>query len=135
MYRLISYIYIITALFTGIALFFIKNEVQNLRFQESMLLEQESKERGSINLLKAELSYLTSPKRLKILSDKYLSLATVSPSQVVHDPLLSESEIIKSDRLSNVNLARSAREPKKWRYKRVNNGIRIASYKKNEVAE
>lgn len=66
----------------GIGLFFIKHEVKE---QEARLSELNQEIRGgqeAIHVLKAEWSYLNDPARLRQLSEKYLSMKVMGPSQV-----------------------------------------------------
>ena len=131
-YRIMSYIYIIMVIIAGCAVFAIKNEVQNLTFQMNALKSQTVYEQDNINVLRAELSYLVSPQRLRALSDHYLTLVNITASQVVHDPLDTEEEQRnKIKALGNdLQLAKTVTVPRapRWRYKHVSGKVRTASY-------
>jgi len=66
----------------GVGLYFLKHKV---REQEARLVEVNAeilREQEAIHVLKAEWSYLNDPARLRALSEKFLSMKVVSPSQV-----------------------------------------------------
>ncbi|MBX9635216.1 MAG: energy transducer TonB [Magnetospirillum sp.] len=66
----------------GISLFFIKHEVKE---QEARLSELNREIQGNqevIHVLKAEWSYLNDPARLRGLSEKFLSMKVMGPSQI-----------------------------------------------------
>jgi cell division protein FtsL len=130
--KVICYIYALMVVIAGYATFSIKNEVQNLTFQINATQRQIEKESNLTNILKAELSYLQSPKRLRELSSKYLNLANITAKQVVQDPLVEKSP----EDAGNVNIfdqnlrIAKANRAIRWRYKGVSK-IKTASYKRS----
>lgn len=66
----------------GVGLYFVKHEVkeQEVRLAELNRAIQTNQE--TIHVLKAEWSYLNDPARLKQLSEKYLDMKVIEPTQV-----------------------------------------------------
>jgi hypothetical protein len=93
-------------------LFNIKNGVMAIRSELSQVKKQICLESDAIHVLKAELSYLTSPSRLQALNSKYLKLEDTKVAQMISDPRV-ESKILKSTSFAKLN-----RSNVKWRYKK-----------------
>lgn len=115
---------------SGYILFSMKREVETLDFELTEIYKQISKEKGSINLLKTEYVYLTSPARISSLAKKYLNLSSTLPDQMISDPIKSDtnsvSVAIHDKDLTNGNLGEHkspitthATKSIKWRYKRM----------------
>lgn len=60
----------------------IKHKVQHLQSDLVELERQVHREEDAIHVLQAEWSYLTTPERLRQLSEKYLSVDTIQVAQV-----------------------------------------------------
>ncbi|MDX2049981.1 MAG: hypothetical protein SFT93_02225 [Rickettsiaceae bacterium] len=95
-------------------MFNLKSDVQDLTYEHRQITNQITTENIQYNLLKAELAYLNSPKRLKILASQYLGLKDINPSRI-------SMEIF--DRIENsyneTETLRQAKSNKKWRYKNI----------------
>lgn len=116
--RLPSYFIIITFVVTAIGLFLIKDSVGNLSYQLSEINRQILIERNNIHMLKAEAAYLTSPERLRKLTNAYLPLSNIKPNQMIRNPLTtSENQDFTDVNVSEVTLKSHV----KWRYKRSPN--------------
>ncbi|MBC7953740.1 MAG: energy transducer TonB [Rhodospirillaceae bacterium] len=66
----------------GIGLFFIKHEVKEQEARLSELNDEVLRNQEVIHVLKAEWSYLNDPARLRALSEKFLSMKVMGPSQI-----------------------------------------------------
>jgi hypothetical protein len=66
----------------GVGLFFVKHEVKDQERRLAELNADIQRNQEAIHVLKAEWSYLNDPARLRALSEKYLSMKPVAPSQV-----------------------------------------------------
>jgi hypothetical protein len=125
MYRSIASGMILIIL-SGYFLFAMKREVEALNYSYKSLSKQIKDEKMAINLLKAEFSHLTSPSRLKALSDSHLSLASIKPDKMVSDPLMNQ----KNMEILAKNTSLKATRTKQWRYKHLGEkNIHRASYK------
>lgn len=114
--RIFSYLVFFTVFIAVYALFAIKDKVITLNYQLNEVLKQINSERDTIHVLKAELSYLSSPDRLRRLSSKYLELETIKISQMIKDPIMSDGEAqAMSIESSNINFVK---HHTKWRYKK-----------------
>ncbi len=129
-YRITTAIGIFIIFIAGYFLFAMKREVENLNFELSAVKKQINYEKDTINLLKAEFSYLSSPARLKKLVTSHLKLASVSPDRMVKDPLKAEVQLALQEKIpavegglqvsvhkSPIVLASSKSSVKQWRYK------------------
>lgn len=111
----------------GYFLFAMKREVEALNFSMHSLSSQINEERSAISMLRAEFSHLTSPARLKILSETHLKLSSLKPKSMVSDPLLGN----KRSKLLVQTSPRTKRS-KAWRYKHLGEkNIHRASYRVN----
>ncbi len=108
------FIVVMMCLGTVYMLFNIKNNVMAIRSELAEVTKQINYEADTIRVLKAELSYLTSPSRLKRLNAEYLKLEDTKVSQMISDPR-SEKMILKSHRLAN---STGSRANTKWRFKK-----------------
>jgi cell division protein FtsL len=93
--------------------FAIKQMVLDLRVHYAELERQLDQEKDTIYILKAELAYLQSPKRIKELADRYLKLDSIKPSQMVANLLCDE----KLPSENKVQLAEN-KPHVRWRYKK-----------------
>ncbi|MBR9971125.1 cell division protein FtsL [Magnetospirillum sulfuroxidans] len=66
----------------GIGLFFVKHQVKEQESRLSELNQEIQTNQEAIHVLKAEWSFLNDPSRLKQLSEKYLDMKVMGPSQV-----------------------------------------------------
>jgi cell division protein FtsL len=66
----------------ALVLFSVKYQVQDLEEELGRLNREIATERQATHVLKAEFSYLTDADRLRRLSDRYLDLKPVQPSQI-----------------------------------------------------
>jgi hypothetical protein len=87
-----NYLIFIIFAATAIGLFVIKNKVEALSYSLAQISKQIADERSKIHLLKAEISYLTSPAMLKQFVNNNLNMQIVSLDQVIPDPLTQKAE-------------------------------------------
>lgn len=66
----------------GVGLFFVKHEVKEQEVRLAELNHEIQSNQEAIHVLKAEWSYLNDPARLRALSEKYLSMKVMGPTQV-----------------------------------------------------
>ena len=66
----------------GVGLYFVKHEVKEQEAHLADLNHQIQTNQEAIHVLKAEWSFLNDPARLKQLSEKYLDMKVMGPSQV-----------------------------------------------------
>jgi hypothetical protein len=95
-------------------LFNIKNNVMMIRSELAEVQKQMRYEADTIHVLKAELSYLASPDRLKRLNGEYLKLKDTKVAQMIQDPM-NDKVVYKTLRLSS---KKSASGNSNWRYKK-----------------
>jgi len=113
--RLPLYIALFLCSFAAIMLFSIKDVVLTLRSELREVKKQIEAEGDTIHILKSELAYLSSPSRLRTLSDQYLKLETTKVSQLVEDPSIAKH----NENLNSATIAYEAYSRKmKWRYKK-----------------
>jgi len=105
---------IIMCLGTVYMLFNIKNNVTAIRAELVEVNKQMRYEIDTIHVLKAELSYLASPTRLRKLNSEYLKLKDTKVAQMITDPR-KEEVAFKSVRFASVKASSSN---VKWRYKK-----------------
>lgn len=121
MHRTMTIIGFIVIFISGYLLFAMKREVETLSFELSEIQKQINVEKGSINLLKTEYVYLTSPARLSKLAAKYLNLKTTAPDQMVPDPVYNSVKVASENGVHNKEnaIADSTTKHVKWNYKRM----------------
>jgi cell division protein FtsL len=68
--------------FLGVGLFFVKHEVRDQEARLAELNRDIQRNQEEIHVLKAEWSYLNDPARLRQLSEKFLSMRVMAPSQI-----------------------------------------------------
>jgi hypothetical protein len=66
----------------GIGLFFVKHEVKEQEIRLADLNMDIQRNQEAIHVLKAEWSYLNDPARLRQLSEKFLGMRVMGPSQI-----------------------------------------------------
>jgi hypothetical protein len=112
-------LYLFTFLISIYTVFSIKSHVINLKSELVAVNNQIQYELDTIHLLKAELAYLTSPKRLKALNDQYLMLTDTKIAQMDQNPkiLLAEGEG-KSNEGSNLMIVANQNKVVKWHFKK-----------------
>ena len=66
----------------GVGLFFVKHEVKEQEARLSELNREIQGNQEAIHVLKAEWSYLNDPARLRALSEKFLSMKVMGPTQI-----------------------------------------------------
>ena len=116
--KLPSYFIVVVFVITAIGLFLIKDSVGNLSYQLSEANRQISQEKNNIHMLKAETAYLTSPERLRKLTNAYLTLSNIKPNQMIRNPLtILENQGFVEASTNEVTLKNHV----KWRYKRSPN--------------
>ena len=109
------YIVFIVCLMSIYTLFNIKENVMSIKGELTEVNNQVQDEIDKIHLLKAELAYLASPERLKVLNDEYVKLSDTNLAQMEIDPIIQDKEVLEVRRVASVKL-RS--ENTKWRYKK-----------------
>ena len=110
------YIVLSLCLITVYALFSIKDSVMTIRGELLEVNQQAQHEVDTIHLLKAELAYLTSPKRLSELNDDFLKLKETKVSQMISDPLQKVEHKAPIKQLADVKERRIGAV--KWVYKK-----------------
>lgn len=102
-------------------LFYIKDNVKIIKKELKEVKIQIDNEIDAIHLLTAELTYLSSPSRLKQLNDKYLKLSDTNMEQMIADPLV-DIEQEKPDLLNknskHKKYVSNENKQVKWRYKK-----------------
>lgn len=111
-----SLLIISVIIITVCCLFRIKEQVSALNYQFIEINKQLTQEQDGIDVLKAELSYLSSPSRLSKLLSHCPELETVKITQLIKDPLSSDIEASKTNVQNNAKLLSKAHV--KWRYKK-----------------
>ena len=81
--RLTSLTALLLALGTGILLFWVSQQVQQVEREHKQLMVSNLQEEESIRVLRAEWDYLNRPERLEELSTKYLNMAPASAETLV----------------------------------------------------
>lgn len=66
----------------GVGLFFVKHDVKEQEARLAELNREIQTNQEAIHVLKAEWSYLNDPARLRALSEKFLSMKVMGPSQI-----------------------------------------------------
>lgn len=66
----------------GVGLFFIKHEVKEQEARLGELNQEIERNQEALHVLKAEWSFLNDPARLRALSERYLSMKVLGPTQV-----------------------------------------------------
>ena len=131
LHRAITTIGLAVIFLSGYVLFTMKREVETLNFELAEIQKQVRSEKGTINLLKTEYVYLTSPSRISKLAAQYLNLSSTNPEQMMSDPTNPLLSNAPSDKVIK-NIA-SNRSNVKWRYKHMGNKyIQKASFKKQQ---
>jgi len=106
------YLAFILCLVTVFGLFTVKDNVMTLKVELQEVKKQVQNEEDAIRILKAELAYLGSPERIHKLASKHLDLEKPRVTQMISDPLVDETEKVKS-MVSKVD-----KKLVKWRYKK-----------------
>ena len=76
--------------------FYVTNKYHEISIANKMINSQILQDKQLVTTLHAELTYLTSPKYLKPLAAKYLTLVPISSKQIMPD-LLAVSNLIKEE--------------------------------------
>jgi hypothetical protein len=83
--RLLTFLNITLLLVLVYLNFYIKNNFHDLSIAERIATSRIAHERQLITTLNAELTYVTSPKNLKELAKKYLTLEPIKGEQIIKD--------------------------------------------------
>lgn len=97
----------------GVGLFFIKHEVKEQEARLSALNEEVLRNQEVIHVLKAEWSYLNDPARLRALSEKFLSMKVMGPSQIATLNTLPVSGVVMAANRPAAATAVAKAEPAK----------------------
>ncbi len=121
--KIFIYITSTICLIVSIFLFVIKDLVTSMTGELSYIKKQIQTELHNIHMLNAELTYLTSPKRLKTLSEAYLPLYSTKISQIKCDILNPSTNILAENNNIGINTLKVTNSDPyiKWRYKKINN--------------
>lgn len=115
--RAFTYLVLLVFSITAYGLFSIKDRVSALNSDLQEVNRQLIDEKNRIHMLKAEISYLSSPDRLRKLVNDYFELEPVKTTQMIKDPLHSR---VVTENASIRNITPSlAKRNVQWRYKRV----------------
>jgi hypothetical protein len=112
--RIPVYLALILCVSVSFSLFMIKDNVMLLRAELSQVKKQIQYEQDTIHILKAELSYLTSPERLRVLADHYSSLKSIKVTQMIVDPVARGQNEPSMQSRERKTFAGEV----KWRYKK-----------------
>lgn len=112
--RIPVYLALILCAAVSFSLFMIKDSVMLLRAELSQVKKQIQYEQDTIHILKAELTYLTSPERLRSLADRYSNLKSTKVTQMIVDPVLEQQDELNVQGRERKIFAGSI----KWRYKK-----------------
>ncbi len=112
MIRIINWFLFSAIIFAVAFMFDVKSSVQDLNFEIRQITSQIEQEKIQYNLLKAELAYLNSPKRILTLARQYLDLEPINPNQII---LINSSENNVENLIHNIKNNGST----KWRYKKT----------------
>lgn len=106
--------------FATFLLFQIKFEVQNTEKDLEEVQKQIRAEKASVEMLKAEWSYLNRPERIRDLSKKYLHLEPITIAQIIeidgNNTIKLVHDSIKSEKEKQIS-----RTDGKWHYKHDKN--------------
>jgi len=83
--RLLTFLNIALLMILVYLNFYIKNDFHELSIADKIVTSRISQEKQNIQTLDAELNYVTSPKNLKMLEKKYLSLEPIKATQIIKD--------------------------------------------------
>jgi cell division protein FtsL len=108
-------------------MFHLKGDVQDLTYEYRQISSQIDDEKKEENILKAELAYLNSPARLQSLATQYLNLDNIKPNQFVVGSKGGKLTLAKFGELNNKKAS------SRWRYKKGNSNVRVASGTKGEL--
>lgn len=108
--RFLNISLIFSIIFVIAYMFHLKGYVQDLVFEKKQVKKQIDNDKDQINLLRAELAYLKSPERLKVLVIKYLDLNQATPQQI------QQYASDKGNKKKNLGIAKASSKSK-WRYK------------------
>ena len=85
--------------------FYIKNNFYELSVADKIINVKIAQDKQTITTLKAELTYVTSPKNLKELAKKYLTLEPIKGWQIIKD--LQQLEIKEpQDKTNNIKVVK-----------------------------
>lgn len=101
-------------LITIYSLFYIKEEVSDIRAELKAITTELQKEQDLIHILRAEFAYLTSPQRLRKLNEHYVKLDDTKLSQIANT-ISEDGDTKKSQKLM---MARHHTHKTKWNYKK-----------------
>ena len=76
-------LFFLLTLFIGGILFKVKHEVLEIEQKLSITVQQISREKENIHILKAEWSHLNEPQRLKNLAEKFLDIVPMKTDQIL----------------------------------------------------
>jgi cell division protein FtsL len=89
MQRCIKALNLVLLLIVAVAIsvmFYIKAQVHDLSYQVRQLAQYVKEEENNINILKAEVAYLSSPERIRKLANNSLALKDIKSGQLSYDP-------------------------------------------------
>ncbi len=112
--KMLNWFLLISIISVVAFMFNTKSKVQDLNFEIRQISSQIEQEKNQYNLLKAELAYLNSPKRILSLAKQYLALEPMQPRQIV---LLSGN----MKNIENLKQNVKSKTSRKWNYKRTGN--------------
>lgn len=120
-YKILNYNIMIIFVLAATSLFVIKNNAENTSYQLNEVDRQIIKEKNNIHILKAEIAHLTSPIRLRKLSNDHLHLENIRPHQMIKDPLIDNSEDQQQANNKEILAPKLIKHNVKWRYKKSSN--------------
>ena len=81
--RMTGFILFVIGVALTVGLYYVKTRAQTARKQAVKLERQIEQEEASLRVLRAEIAYLESPERLRVLSQQHLGLEPVSVNDVI----------------------------------------------------
>ena len=129
--KICTYIIIALSIIVATILYLTKSEVMALDFQTKETKRQIAEEQKSINLLKAEESYLKADNNIKNYITKDSNFKKIDLAQIVENPLNESVNNNKQMIATEVKNRSNSYKTVKWRYKKSQYAVTHVSSTKN----